>query len=359
MGKKENGCNSIQSAKKLLKEKLVNPDVSIEQRINPEEDKIYVCSCCGKKYKRQVGNFSQTNSVLYKGNNGYVTVCRSCSEKYYAKLIELYSNNEDAALEHMCWLFDWYYSPEAAEMAKKSGGNTAFCTAYPGKMNMYQIKLRGTTYLDTIKEQAVNKVQTTKQIEQVKEFVGECADDAEAKELIDFFGAGYSPDEYAFLYREYKEWDQRYDIRTKAQENIFKQICCTQLLSQKALQSNKIAEYNTLMKTMQDLYSSANIKPSQNKLDSELEEETFGTLIKKVEDFKPIEHSDEDVDELKKLVDVFFVGHLCEALHVDNDNSEQYREEMAKYTVTPPVDDGKGDDITTDILDRGKIGGTK
>ena len=68
------------------------------------------------------------------------------------------------------------------------------------------------------------------------------------------------------------------------------------------------------------------------------EQVTFGTLIKKFENEKPIpEPLPEwmDADWIRKYVVVWFFGNLCRMMGKENPYQEEYDEEMAKYTVDP------------------------
>ena len=96
------------------------------------------------------------------------------------------------------------------------------------------------------------------------------------------------------------------------------------------------------------------MKPSQTNDNALADQNTFGTLIKKWETERPIGEPDEewkDVDEIERYISTFFLGHLCNLVHVKNDYEELYREEMAKYTVTPP--EYEEDDLgETSLLDK-------
>ena len=84
---------------------------------------------------------------------------------------------------------------------------------------------------------------------------------------------------------------------------------------------------------------SANLKPRQQKLDNFSDSQTFGTLIKKWEETRPLPDVDkelEDVDKIGLMIDVFFKGHLCKMLDIKNTFSHIYEKYIAKYTVKKP-----------------------
>ena len=69
------------------------------------------------------------------------------------------------------------------------------------------------------------------------------------------------------------------------------------------------------------------------------DQNTFGTLIQKWENERPIPQPDpefEDVDGIRRYVGAYFLGHLCKMMGIKNRYSAIYEEEMAKYTVEKP-----------------------
>lgn len=357
------GGNKLEYAKLSSSSAIkIDPAVKIK-KIEQDPDGIkYKCSCCGKEYTAQKGNFPVTNSMLYEGNNGYLTICKSCVEKYYQQLVGVYSGNEEHALEHCCRLFDWFYSNDVVAMTKNISQGRSKVSVYPSKMNIKQVQDKGKTYLDTIriKHQQDDKIMDVEDIitpDETAESIGERA----SKDTIMFFGFGYNDEEYLFLEDQYADWTTRYECKTKAQEELFKSICIAQLTIQRAQRRGSTKEVTDAMKTFQDLLGTANLKPSQTNDNALADQNTFGTLIKKWETERPIAEADEewkDVDGINKYINTFFLGHLCNLVHVENDYEEQYREEMAKYTVTPPVyeEDEMGE---TALLDKFSNKGNK
>jgi len=333
--------------------KKINPDAKITKiEATPDDDREYYCTCCGKKYKHQKNNFSVTSSPLFAGNNGYVSICKSCVDKYYLQLVDYYSGNEEHAIERCCQLFDWYYSDDVAAMTQKSmsAGKTRI-GLYPSKMNVVQNK-KTSTYLDTVMEKSKDTIDSIADL-QDSTINPEDGELQVSTEDVEMFGAGYKPDEYHFLREQYDEWITRYEAKTKAQEELFKVICIAQLSIRRAQQQNNSKGVAEATKSFQDLLGSANLKPSQNNDNSLVEQNTFGTLIKKWEDENPIpeaEYEFKDVDNIKKYIDVFFYGHLAKTMNIENDYSKLYDEEMGKYTVEQPryEDDSVSDEEGAD-----------
>lgn len=151
------------------------------------------------------------------------------------------------------------------------------------------------------------------------------------------FGRDYSLQDLHFLETQYEDWVQRYACESKAQEILFQRIAFTQLAIEKAQKSGK--DTKELDKTLQDLMSSNSIKPNQNSANALTEAKSFGQLIQKWEDEKPIPEPEgdfKDVDKIGLYIDVFFKGHLSKMMGLKNAFSSLYDRFMSKYTVKKP-----------------------
>ena len=158
------------------------------------------------------------------------------------------------------------------------------------------------------------------------------------------FGKGYSPQDIIFLETEYQDWIKRYACENKAQELLFKRICFKELEIDKAQKSGK--DTKELDKTLQDLMTSMALKPNQNNSNALTEAKTFGQLIQKWENEKPIPEPEgdfKDIDKMGTYVDVFFKGHLSKMMGLKNAFSPLYDRFMKKYTVNKPQYDEDSD----------------
>lgn len=158
------------------------------------------------------------------------------------------------------------------------------------------------------------------------------------------FGGNFSNEELMFLENEYQDWIKRYTCENKSQEILFKNICFTELNIDKAQKEGR--DTKDLTKTLQDLMASLQIKPSQSNSNALTEAKTFGELIQKWENEKPIpEPEDEfkDVDKIGLYIDVFFKGHLAKMMGLKNGLSSLYDRFIQKYTVKKPQYDEDSD----------------
>lgn len=326
---------------------------ALKKSVVKEKSDSCKCSACGKTYLSQAVSFFQTKSPLYKNNNGRLPFCKECTEAFYKKTVELFEGDEMLALEYCCRVFDWYYNQEIANETIHSGVSKRI-GVYFSKMTLPEYFKRGTRYRDTIRE-----AQESSLLE--GDDPGRSSDeddwrtiDEVPQSVVRFFGAGYLPAEYSFLNAQYHDWAQRYECKTKAQEELFKSICIAQLVIQRVQKNGSTKEITDAMKTFQDLLGTANLKPAQAADAASGDQVPFGVMIKRLEKERPVAEPTEewkDVDGINRYIDTYFLGHLCKLLHVNNDYEREYEEEMAKHTVTPPVyeEDEEGE---TSLLDK-------
>lgn len=310
-------------------------DLSVDiklSRSNQIVDKKYKCSCCGLSWNTAKNHFSKSASPLYQSNDGYLPICNNCRDAYYYRLVDLYSGNEAHAIKHFCQQFDIIFHKDAFTASRQISADRSRISHYQAKKNLGQTARIGSTYIDGMKYEYENRQ------EEVIETLEEVKDSKKAKlRTVKFFGTGFTDEDYQFLENEYQDWTTRHECNTKAQEEIFKQICFAQLDILKAKRANQPTK--DLTKTLQDLLDTANLKPKQTKDNTLAEQNTFGTLIRKWENEKPIPDPDpewKDVDGIARYITVYFLGHLCKMMGIKNTYSRMYEDEMSKYKVEKP-----------------------
>ncbi len=321
----------------------------------------YKCSSCGVVYNKQKGNFFSTKSELYKNNNYYVTICRNCAEEYFKKLLGFFNGNIEMAMRRCCQLFDWPYSDRILAATRETAAGTSRIAQYPSKMNMVQFKSIGTTYEDTIKEDAGKPQDLSDNISD---------EDIDVYKVplktINFFGPGYTNEQYRYLQEQYSDWVARYECETKAKEELYKAISISQLRIHEIQENGGTGkELEAAVKTFQSLLDSQDITPKKANAGVTEGQETFGTLIRKLENERPVSEPQEqwkDVDGINKYIDTYFFGQLCELVDIQNPREEEYLAEKSKYTITPPQQDdsfGGNESSLLDKLAKRKDGGNE
>lgn len=162
-------------------------------------------------------------------------------------------------------------------------------------------------------------------------------DEYDIGELERFWGKGISIEDLHYLQNEYDKLINSYECDTYAMEMLFQEISHLRLtIKKKRLKGESVDKE---LKTLQDLLGSANVKPVQETGANAAEQATFGTLIKKWENERPIPEPDEewkDVDGISKYVKTWFFGQLTRILGMRGEHTQEFEEELEKYTVKPP-----------------------
>ena len=151
------------------------------------------------------------------------------------------------------------------------------------------------------------------------------------------FGHNYNNEELMYLETEYQDWTTHYPCENKSQELLFKRVCCKELEIDNAQKNGK--DTKDLDATLQNLLGSLNIKPNQKNSSELTDNLTFGQLIDKWEQEKPIPEPEgefKDPDKIGLLIDVFFKGHLSKMMGLKNAFSSTYEKFISKYTVKKP-----------------------
>lgn len=289
------------------------------------------CFACGKEYVET--NYYNSNSIFFSGF-GRIPYCKHCIEKIFQQCCEKYReennlNPEKKAIKRLCAAFDIFYSDNAYNSAikqiKERDLNISVFSAYMKQINLTQYK--GKNFDTTLLNEEQNA------------FIAEMPEDATVnidveESVVNFFGTGFSEDDYKYLKREYDDWTARHECQTKAQEEVFKRLCFKQLEILKA--TRKGEDTKDLDATFQKLLDTAKLQPKQNSGDAMSDAQTFGTLIDKWENTRPIPEVEEelkDVDKIGLLIHTFYTGHMAKVLNLPSSLTALYDKFIKKYTV--------------------------
>ena len=299
------------------------------------KDKIE-CFNCGKEYVET--NYYNSISEFFS-NTKKIPYCKQCIKRFYDHFVERYTNEgcedpEKKAVRRICMAFDINFNAKAYDEcvrnAKARKMDISPFSAYMKRAQLLPHKNR--TYDDTISDE-----------EEARFVVVESNDmsDEEKSEIdIDtknFFGYGFSDEDYRFLKKEYDDWTARHECKTKAQEEVFKDICFNRLQNLKALRAGE--DTKDITASFQKLLDSGKLQPKQNSGDAMADNQTFGTLVDKWENTRPIPEVDEDLRDVDKIglyLEIFFKGHLAKMMGLKNGLSNLYTKFIKKYTVEKP-----------------------
>lgn len=316
-----------------------------------EEKGKFTCIYCGNEQVET--NYYNTNSEFYV-NIGKVPYCKQCIEKFYQFYFNKYKDEgcptpERKAVKRLCMAFDIYYREDTfnscLKKSKDGDMNISPMSQYMKVIQLYQYNRNKETYENTITKEEEFVPVISKPVNPQEEFI---ADDV----TINFFGSGFNNEDYRFLKREYEDWTARHECKTKSQEEIFKDICFNRLQNLKALQKGE--DTKDITASFQKLLDSGKLQPKQNSGDTTADNQTFGTLIDKWENTRPLPEIDEelkDVDKIGWYIDVFFKGHLSKMMGLKNGLSNLYTKFMKKYSVEKPeYSDEENSEILFDAI---------
>lgn len=307
----------------------------------------YTCLYCGNEYVDT--NYYNSYSKFYS-NTGKIPYCKQCIERFYQYYLEKYTNEgcltpERKAVKRLCMILDVYFREDVlkSSMKKVKDGimNISLISQYMKTIQLYQYSRNKETYENTITQEEKDGL--------IPIPISDISDSRNVdEETIRFFGAGFTDGDYEFLKREYEDWTARHECKTKSQEEIFKDICFNRLQNLKALQKGE--DTKDITASFQKLLDSGKLQPKQNAGDTMADNQTFGTLIDKWENTRPLPEIDEelrDVDKIALYIDVFFRGHLSKMMGLKTALSNLYNKFIKKYTVEKPE---YSDDENSEVL---------
>lgn len=290
---------------------------------------LLLCPSCGNFIASETGFYFDKNYAT----NRY-PICKRC----IMKLVEQRKTDKDEpnetkesvqkVLQMMDRVYDDSFYNEcvkgALDNAKEKNRNSPFATYITALQSLPN--WRGKTWKDSvfgidgnIDENETKIIQKT------------------LKSAMKRFGSGYSDEDYMFLENEYNDWISRYECNQKAQEEVFENLAIIKLLKKKAIRRGESTK--DLDKQQQDWLDTGRLKPKQNTMDTMSDAQTFGTLLQKWEETRPLPEIDpelQDVDKIGLYFDAFFRGHTLKMLGLKNSFTNIYERVMKKYTVTKP-----------------------
>ena len=324
--KTNNGKTRLQTTKESIKSNT-KVDSSVKFKLNDykeEEKRKYYCSCCGKPYSVQKNNFSKSFSPLFTGNNGYVTICNSCRDKYYLMLIDYFTGNEEKAMDRMCSIFDWFYEDTAIASTKKISVDRSRIGAYTSKMCMSQVKDKGTTYLDTIRDRGTDVIESKEQIEELKSDGTINISNA----MVERWGLGiFSTDDYKILEDHYKMLKKQNPNCDNNQEIFIKDLCYTKLQQLNAMRDKKSDDFKKFTELYRDTFKQAGLKIIQETDSSN--DESLGVTLATISQYTPEEYYKDkklykDFDSISDYIKRFMLRPLKNLMTGSADRDKEF-----------------------------------
>lgn len=285
MGRRPSNAGNPKATKKSSQSATkINKDIEISKLTYEEPEKrLYYCTACGKSFKKQDSNFCKSLSPLFAGNNGYVHICKKCTDKLYYNLVDYFSKNEEKAMDRMCQLFDWYYSDEIFAATRKISADRSRVCAYPAKTNLPQYEAKGKTYVDTIADRANNVIHSLDELDEMK------ADGQTGITKVMFERWGQvSTEDIIALEDHYKMLKKQNPNCDNNQEIFIKDLCYTKLLQLKSFKDGNSGDFEKYTKLYRDTFKQAGLKTIQETDASG--EETLGVTLAVIAQYTPEEY---------------------------------------------------------------------
>ncbi|MGG1664520.1 hypothetical protein [Brevibacillus sp. NRS-1366] len=172
--------------------------------------------------------------------------------------------------------------------------------------------------------------------------------DVDIQELHQYWGRSYSKEDYEFLEEEKMKLMSSFECPDYGMEMIMRDICFINLDIEKIRgeqRANGSTEISKLIKIRSDLMNDAKMKPIQATGAEANDQLSFGVLIKKWENDKPVPKALDD--EMKTYIDTYMVGHLAKMEGLNNELTDKYDKALSDFTINFK-DINKDDDYEDD-----------
>lgn len=280
------------------------------------KDKIR-CTDCGKE--RKLNDFYASNSPFHK-STGKLHICKYCFWDFVSDDINKLKNA--LRMIDKPFLIDLLKSSQ--DEAERTNKNVI--KLYMKNLGMNQNIDK--TWADSDNDTHI-QISNTEMDEEISDFQYEIHE-----ETIRYWGKGYSDWEYEFLEEQKLNLMSSFECPDYGMEMIMKDICFINLDIEKLRQEKNHSNQKTittLIETRSKLMNSANMNPIQATGAEGNDQVTFGTLIKKWENERPVPQPLED--EMKEYIDTFMIGHLAKMEGLNNELTEKYDKALAQHTI--------------------------
>lgn len=286
-----------------------------------EQKDTMVCTCCGNE--RKLDDYYSSQLFIHK-HTGKMSICKDCIWGYVVTNdIDGYDYNRMIDLLQMIDKPYVHSLMEASIDETRKSGKNVF------KIYMKNLGLRQNRHLRWSDSQFPSN----------NEVIYNSEDDSSVgikinKEVMDYWGKGYTKTEYDFLENERFKLMTSFECPDYGMEMLMRDICFINLDIEKVRQERKDNNQKTLtnlIETRSKLMNDANMKPIQSTGAEANDQVTFGTLLKKWENERPVPKPLND--EMKEYIDTFMVGHLAKMEGLTNELTEKYDKVLSEYTI--------------------------
>jgi len=253
------------------------------------------CRTC-QKIKRQVDFFKAVDEVL--DSNGFFSVCKTCVDSLYNKVLEVEHGSVHKATLHLCRKLNVQYNEQAINSAlqqieTRGWSEEKFFGVYRAKLLAVGRFMTDTPLNLQYEDNPVVNIPETKMED----------DTVEIKDLKLFWGTDVKED-LEFLEMNFSKFKQSHKADTYAEIVLLKEVCFKMLeINNERKLNGKVPDSSTkqLMDIMKSLAISPNMVSAAN---SGKNMDTFGVWLREIETMRPAEWVEDksaykDVDDIE------------------------------------------------------------
>lgn len=273
---------------------------------------------------------------MYRGNNSYAPVCRTCCTQYYQNWLKAFDGDDKKAIRRCCEWLNVYYD---RDLAGTCGDGIV---GYLADMDKNCKPFIYRSWDDTLTEEAqivgsdVNAIMT----------VGEDRSPV-VEEGVEVFGEGFPADAYAEMLHSYHGYiDPLGDTVTAAQVKSARFLAALEYRCMEAIKADK-PNASALSSSLTRAIKESGFDTIQTQ-DSSNEGDTFGVWLAEIEEYTPAEyikkHPYKDIDNYDRYYDRFVrrsVENLLNRSSQKQDDELSISDEEARS-----LDVGDSDDAT-------------
>ena len=290
---------------------------------NKKITKVVCQGSCKKEKTINATNFFKSNREDYEIYGGFCPICKNCIKSIMLDDTgRVTPERFKAVLKYLDVVFVPKLYNEALVKCVEDNGKVLGEYRAMISLNKYN-KLR---YEDSSRFEYQSQLEEDKKIKQV------------SKELIEFWGVDIKdPREYEIYQKEFdKLCIQDGGEINGVKESYFKQIAILNYKAQQQLLANNLKEYDTTQKALTNICEKCGINPKQIQDSNDANRGTYGMFIKMIEEEEPIEDWNKlmgSFDMVKRILQVFFFGHLAQVAGFRNPLQCEYDETIKQYSV--------------------------
>lgn len=300
--------------------------MAIKRKVPKKGEPITCVGNCGRTLARNTTNFFKSNKEEDKElHDGFCPMCKKCLKK---ALVDDYGKTSKTQFKTILKLLDVVFVPKLF--------NEALLVCYEdqsGILGEYRraLALTGAYSGDRYEESAKYEYQ---------EMLGSKEEIAKvSEEMLEFWGTDIKDPKLYHLYQ--KEFDmlclQDGGEINSVKESYFKNIAILTHKSQQQLLQEQYKDYDMTIKTLTTICEKCGINPKQVQDKDDSNRGTYGVFIKMIEEEEPIEDWNKmmgSLDMVKRVLEVFFFGHLAEVMGFKNPLKCKYDEVLGEYSVS-------------------------